>query len=66
MAQIIELVAKDSKTVIITIFCRFQKLEKRLNMLVETWCVFLNSQMEFLRLKGKGQIRIELYHVWAW
>lgn len=51
MAQIIELVAKDSKTVIITIFCRFQKLEKRLNMLVETWCVFLNSQMEFLRLK---------------
>lgn len=51
MAQIIELVAKDSKTVIIMIFCRFQKLEKRLNMLVETWCVFLNCQMELLRLK---------------
>lgn len=36
MAKVIELVEEDIETVIITLFCMFRKLEKRLNMLRDT------------------------------
>ena len=42
LMQMLELAGKDVK-IVITLFHRFKRLEKRLNMLSRTWMIFLKD-----------------------
>ena len=42
LMQMLELAGKDIK-IVITLFHRFKRLEKRLNMLSRTWMIFLKD-----------------------
>lgn len=46
MTKNVELVDKDIKTFIITVSYMFKKLETRLNMMVEIWKIFKNTQID--------------------
>lgn len=46
MTKNVELVDKDIKTFIITVSYMFKKLETRLNMMVEIWEIFKNTQID--------------------
>lgn len=46
MTKIVELVDKDIKTIIITVSYMFKKLKTRLNMMVEIWEIFKNTQID--------------------
>lgn len=41
VTQMIQLVKKDIKTVILTIFYRFKKVEESMSMLKETWNLYI-------------------------